>query len=136
MPRLLTCHQAAARVDTWLNSLDLEPVRGWSLDCKRWLKPRLHEEFWTAEQVITAVTRRAEDVLDHPADYLELPWLSLHLGEVYQDNAAAIENHHGRPVKPDELHDAVSSWLDTVLCDLASHVYDAIETTLPAALRD
>lgn len=136
MPRLLTEYQAAARVDTWLNSLDVEPVRGWALDCKRWLKPRLYEEFWTGEQVITAVTRRAEEVLDHPADYLELPWLSLHLKQVYQDNAAAIDTHHGRPVEPAYLEPAVLAWLDTVLSDLATAVYDAIETTLPAALSD
>lgn len=143
MPRLLTRHQATARYKWWLSEQNFEPVEGWYLNTARAMHYRFDCELWQPEDVQAAVMDWVEYVFEHPHEFLDTPQglgqpteYRRHLKQIYTHNAAAIDTHHGRPVEPESLETAVLSWLDTVLSDLASSVYDAIETTLPAALRD
>lgn len=143
MTRLLSDHEVQVRYNMWLAEQNFEPVAGWKLDTAAALKCQFNCLTWLPEEVTDLVTGVAEyifawpdECLNMPREYEEPEAFITDLSDIYRDNTAAIDTHHGRPVEPENLETAVLSWLDTVLSDLASSVYDAIETTLPAALRD
>lgn len=143
MHRLLSDPEVQVRYDWWLAEQNFEPVAGWKLDTAAALKCQFNCLTWLPEEVTDLVTGVAEyifawpeECLNMPREYEEPEAFITDLSDIYRNNAAAIDAHHGRPVEPNYLEPAVLAWLDTVLSDLATAVYDAIETTLLAALSD